>query len=154
MRPITIILQALALLVFLPGIGSAAEEQPRKVFACRIGPKIFSVTEAAGRLTYRYGTKDKDEIAIVGAPESKNVFKMIQRFAGMEYQLRFARGDFSYTVYSVEGNGNTGASSTSGLVVTKGTKRISDKQCAPFADVRLPENSQAIPDDDESYSAM
>ena len=125
-----------------------------QLFACRIGAKSVSVTDAGGEIAYRYGTAGKDEMSIVGTAKSGKVLQLEQRFAGMEYQLRFRNGEFSYIVYSSEGDGRTGALPTSGLVVMKGAKVLSDRSCSPYAELTLPPNSEAIPQDTAAWSAM
>lgn len=147
----------LGLTALIPlGLGrtASAEAAPAKAFACAIGKKTVSVTSEGGQLTYHYGVADKDENSIVGIPTSGNIFQMTQRFAGMEYQLRFRSGEFSYIVYSSEGNGRTGASATSGLVIMRGAKRISDRPCSKFAELTMPAGGLAIPEDTDIYSAL
>jgi hypothetical protein len=138
------------------GVAAAADGASTKLFACAIGGKTVAVavTAAGGRLVYRYGTADKEELSIVGDPAAGNIFQMSQRFAGMEYQLRFSNGDVSYIVYSSEGNARTGAAATSGLVVMRGGKRISDRSCSRVAQLVLPAEALAIPEDTDAYSAM
>jgi hypothetical protein len=147
----------LALAALMPaGLGfmARAEEAPTKVFTCAIGKKTVSVTSADGRLIYHYGTANKDEMSIVGIRTSGNIFQMKQRFAGMEYQLRFRNGEFNYIVYSNEGNGRVGAAATSGLVIMRGAKRMSDRSCSQFAELVMPADALAIPEDTDTYSAM
>lgn len=149
-----IMLGLVGLFTICPGLAASAEGTSARLFACLIGEKRVAVTSAGGQLTYHYGTANKDEISIVGIPESGNVFQMTQRFAGMEYQLRFRSGDFSYIVYSSEGNGRVGAAAASGLIVMRGTKQLSDKSCARFAELAMPADSLKIPEDADAYSAM
>jgi len=145
-------------LVALIALGSAtmvhAEGGSKTLFTCSIGKETVSVTRADGRLTYHYGTGINDEMSIIGVPASGNVFQMAQRFAGMEYQLRFKNGEYSYIVYDSEGRGRTGAAASSGLVIMQGTKRISDRSCARFTEFAVPLDSLGIPEDTEVYSAM
>ena len=124
------------------------------VFTCSIGKKTVSVTRADRRLTYHYGTGNKDEMSIVGIPSSGNVFQMTQRFAGMEYQLRFRKGGYSYIVYDSEGSDRVGAAASSGLLIMQGTKRISDRSCSRFAEFAVSLDSLGIPEDTDAYSAM
>ena len=137
------------------GFASAArsDNAPVTLFKCTVGKKIVSVTRSGDQVTYHYGAAHSDEIAIVGTATSGNIFEMAQRYAGMEYQLRFTNGDFSYTVYASEGNPQVGAHAISGLVVTKGAQRISDKSCTRYASLSLPDDLK-IPDDTEDNSAM
>jgi hypothetical protein len=148
-------------LVALLALGSAstahAEGVSTTVFKCSIGKKTVSVTLANGRLTYHYGTGNKDEMSIVGVPSSGNVFQMSQRYAGMEYQLRFTNGEYSYIVFDSEGNSRVGAAATSGIVIMQGTKPISDRSCSRFAEFAVPLSSLeslGIPEDTDAYSAM
>lgn len=130
-----------------------AESAPKILFTCAIGAKTVSVTASGKNLIYHYGTAKNDEITIVGSPAAKNIFQMAQRYAGMEYQLRFTNGDISYLVYSAEGNPQVGAAAISGLMVMRGTKTIADKSCAQWSDVTLPDDL-SIPQDSVAYSAM
>ena len=139
----------------LPGLVPAAHGAgaPATLFACTVGMKTVSVTRAGDQVIYHYGTRSVDELTIVGSPTSGTVFQMAQRYAGMEYQLRFTNGEFSYTVYASEGNPRVGAHAISGLVVAKGAQRVSDKSCAPYAQLTLPDDLK-IPEDTEANSAM
>jgi hypothetical protein len=148
----------IARLVALMVLGSVsqphAQDTSAPVFTCALGKKTVAVTQAGGQLTYHYGVNGKDEMAIVGVPSAGNVFQMSQRFAGMEYQLRFTNGDYSYIVYESEGSSRVGAASTSGLVIMQGTKRISDRSCSRFAEFAAPVDSFGIPEDTGVYSAL
>lgn len=145
-------------LVVLIALGPAstvqAEGNSATLFTCSIGKKTVSVTNADGRLTYHYGTGSNDEMSIVGIPASGNVFQMAQRFAGMEYQLRFRNGDYSYIVYNSEGSGRVGASASSGLMIMQGTKQISDRPYARYTEFAVSLDSLGIPEDTDAYSAM
>jgi hypothetical protein len=79
---------------------------------------------------------------------------MSQRFAGLEYQIRFRNGEYSYIVYDNEGNNRVGATATSGLVIMRGTKQISERSCARFSEFSVSLDSLEIPEDTEAYSAM
>ena len=130
-----------------------AESAAKILFTCAIGAKTVSVTAAGKSLTYHYGTAQKDEITIVGSVAAKNVFEMSQRYAGMEYQLRFTNAGVSYIVYSAEGNPQMGATAISGLMVLRGTKTVADKSCARWSEVTLPDDL-TLPQDTAAYSAM
>ena len=131
-----------------------AEGSSTTIFTCSIGKKTVSVTRADGRLTYHYGIGIKDEMSIVSIPTSGNVLQMTQRFAGMEYQLRFRNGEYSYIVYDSEGNSRVGAAASSGLVIMRGTKQISERSCARFTEFAVPLDSLGFPEDTDAYSAM
>jgi len=148
----------LALAALLP-LGSSFAATPEgsstKVFACSIGDKKVSVNAVDGRLTYHYGTASKDDLSIVGIPASGNVHWLEGRFAGMEHQLRFSNGEYSYIIYAAEGNGNTGATGNSGLIVVRGTKVISQRPCFRYADLVMPDvDTLKIPMDSDTYQAM
>jgi hypothetical protein len=143
-----------ALITLGPASTIHAEGSSTTVFTCSIGKKTVSVTHADGRLTYHYGTGIKDEMSIIGIPTAGNVFQMTQRFAGMEYQLRFKNGEYSYIVYNSEGNTRVGAAASSGLVIMQGTKHISDRSCAGFTEFAVSLDSLGIPEDTDTYSAM
>ncbi|SDT37868.1 hypothetical protein [Bradyrhizobium canariense] len=150
-----VMILGLAAVIPLGAISPARSEgTPAKVFACSIDKKMVSVTSDGGQLIYHYGTAGHDEMTIVGVPSAGNIFQMTQRYAGMEYQLRFKNGEFSYIVYEGEGNARVGAAGTSGLVVMQGGRRISDKSCARFTQLAMPDDALHIPADTDAYSAM
>lgn len=149
------ILPALGALIALgPASPVHAEGKSTTIFSCSIGKKTASVTLADGQLTYHYGIRGHDELTIVGIPASGNVFQMAQRYAGMEYQLRFKTDDYSYILYASEGNAQAGAAAVSGLVILQGTDRIADRSCARFTEFSIPLDTLGIPEDTEAYSAM
>ena len=123
------------------------------VFACRIGANTVSVTEDAGRLTYRYGTPNRVQLSIAAPVASSRVLYLIQRMAGAESQLRLKSGDYTYIVYSAEGDSRSGARAVSGLVVMKRMKRIGDKACSRYAALSLPADKD-LPEDSDAFSAM
>jgi hypothetical protein len=127
---------------------------PQPVFACSLGKKSVSVTAQGDQLTYTFGTKAKTEMSIVGSADQKNVLYRQARYAGMEHQLRFVNGDYSYIVYNMEGNGRSGASASSGLVVMKGTETVADMHCAHYAEFGLGFDLSSLPEDTDDYSAM
>lgn len=127
---------------------------PQRVFACSLGRKSVSVTAAANRLTYRFGAPGHPELSIAASPGQGNVHKWSGRYAGMEHQLRFTRGEYNYTVYSVNGNSVAGASAASGLVVTRGTRTIADMSCARAVELYLPDAYGWPPEDTAEHSAM
>jgi hypothetical protein len=126
----------------------------KTLFACSLGKKRVTVTAEGAVLRYRFGTAAKAELAISGTARSGTIFYRSDRYAGMEYQMRFARGGYSYIVYAMEGNGNTGARAISGLTVLRGTKRIADMSCTPYAEFAADYDYSALPEDGEAYSAM
>lgn len=133
---------------------AAVAPAPTKLFSCAVGPKTATVTAAGDQLTYNFGLPGKPELTISGDPKSGNIFWMVQRFAGIEQQLRFRRGDYSYVVYSVAGNETSGSAAISGLVVMKGDKIISDKTCAAQAEFSTDHDWDALPEDTEAFSIM
>lgn len=150
-----IVLLGLAGLVpFGPGLAARTAASSGTIFTCRIGHRTAFVTMTSGRLVYHFRTAGKEEMTITGIPAAGNIFQMSQRYAGMEYQLRFTNGPYSYIVYSSEGNGNVGAAATSGLVVMRGSERISDRSCSRFANLTMPDDTFEIPEDTDIYSAM
>jgi hypothetical protein len=149
-----IILTIAALSLYQPASASQPSSKPLTLFTCSVGNKTVSVTAVGGQLTYHYGTHVKEEMSITGTAKSGNIFWLTQRYAGMEYQMRFKNGDFSYIVYNSEGNGNVGAAATSGLVVMKGTKTIADKSCTRYSEFSASYDFDTLPEDTDAYSAM
>jgi hypothetical protein len=128
--------------------------QAASVFACSVGKKAVSVTEEGGRFTYMFGAPGKPDISIVGSAAQKNLFYREDRYAGMEHQLRFINGEYSYIVYNMEGNDRTGAAAISGLTVMKGTQTIADMPCKRYAEFGVGFDYSTLPADTEAYSAL
>lgn len=149
-----LLLAALALVPMSNLRAAQAAGTPRDVFHCSVGQKSVAVTAVGNRLTYHYGTPQKEELSIIGDPGAGNVFWMSQRMAGMEYQLRFKNGPYSYIIYSAEGNARSGASSVSGLVIMKGSKQIGDESCSRFAEFDQAFDFGGLPQDTDQFSAM
>lgn len=69
-------------------------------------------------------------------------------------QLRFTNGEYSYIIYAAEGNANSGAAGTSGLIVARGKKIISERSCSRYTDLDMPDvNALGIPMDSETHQA-
>ncbi len=92
------------LLVASTVAAECAESEPSRVFSYSVGEKRVSVSKSGDRFVYHFGAAGKDKMSIVGVPATGNIFQKSQRFTGPEYQLRFTNGEFSYIVYSAEGN--------------------------------------------------
>lgn len=138
------------------GVAEAAQADPVGVpiFECVVGHKTVRVTANGDTLTYSFGSAGNVELTLSGGPNSNNIHWLTQRFAGMEYQLRFANGDASYIVYSAEGNGASGARPVSGLVVMRDGKTIADMACADYTEFAQGYDFSRLPVDDEAWSAM
>lgn len=138
----------------LAAAAPAKTAAPVNLFSCTVGAKTATVTAEGDQLTYSYGPAIKPEMTISGDAQSGNIFRMVQRFAGIEQQLRFQRGDYSYVVYSVAGNETSGSAAISGLVVMKADKVISDKNCASQAEFSTDYDWDSLPEDTEAFSIM
>ncbi len=138
----------------VPAAAQVQAAAPKKLFSCSLGKKIAEITAVDGEMTYQVRTSAKVEIAITGSAARGNLFYRSDRYAGMEYQVRFVSGPYSYIVYSMEGNGHTGAHPVSGVVVMKGKERIADMSCFPHAEFSTAFDFDRLPEDDEAYSAM
>lgn len=152
-------LLVLFVVLTMGSISSAEAANPVTIFDCHLpGGKIVTVTESSDNtFTYRHGTKHSTDMMISGTPTSGNLFYWFGRYAGLEFQLRFTKGDYSYIVYSLGPNPNVGASGSSGVEVFKGTKDISDPTgrndtCTPFAD--LDGMTDDLPVDNDSWDAI
>lgn len=129
-------------------------EAPQPVFACSLGKKSVSVIAVGHELIYKFGTSTKTEMSIVGSAHQRNVLYREDRYAGMEHQLRFVSGDYSYIVYNMEGNSQTGAKAISGLTVMKGNKAVADMSCTHYAEFGIGFDYGSLPEDTANYSAM
>ena len=139
-------------------MAAAATAQPasasHNVFACALGGKSVSVTAAGNQLTYSFGTREHTELRIVASASRGNVFFFSGYYAGLEQQLRFVAGPYSYTVYSAGGNAKTGSHPIAGLVVTKDGKQVADLPCSTYAELDGSFNYGSLPQDTEDHSAM
>lgn len=153
---------ACMMLLFAGASDALAKPRPaaRAVFTCAVGNGHVARVIAQGtRLTYRYGTRRRTELEIVGGPGAGNVFHMYQRYAGPQEQLRFTRGEYSYILHSMDANTMSQSNAVSGLAVLRGTRRISDRACKPWAYFDWGWEDAAtlrgrLQEDDESFSAM
>lgn len=93
--------------------GAKPTDPPRRLSACSPGGKSVSLTAVGDQLIYAFGTPSRMEMSIVASAVRKNVLYRADRHAGMEHQLRFVNGPYSYVVYSMDGNVRTGATPVS-----------------------------------------
>ena len=125
------------------------------VFSCSLGKKQVSVHAVGDELVYKFGTRTKAELTIIGSVARHNVFFRTARFANIENQLRFTNGRFSYIVFSLGGNPSVGARAVSGLTVMNGTKPVSEFTCRRWTELDSSTfNSSQLPMDGEEYSAI
>lgn len=131
---------------------------PRTIFSCILdNNRTVRVTAAGRRLTYSYGMPRRAELTIVGSARAGNVYWMTQRYAGLQYQLRFARGAYSYVLFSMDANAMSQSSDVSGLVVMRRTARVSHGSCKKHERFRWSSSRGlpvGLPEDDEAFSAM
>lgn len=105
------------------------------VFACSLGSKQVSVRAVGRELIYRFGTSGRTELSIIGSAARRNVFYWRGRYAGLENQLRFTNGRYSYTVYSLGPNASVGARGVAGLVVRDRGRAVSDLTCRRWTEL-------------------
>lgn len=135
-------------------IGSAPRAET-PIFACSLGQKRVTVTATGDELVYRYGTRAKNEITIVGSAARRNVFFRTGRYANIENQIRFTRGAFSYIVFSEGGKPSVGARPVSGLTVLRGTKPVAEFTCRRWTELDSNRfDFGKLPADSEAYSAL
>jgi len=127
---------------------------PQRVFACSLGKKSVSVTAVGNQLIYKFGTPTNTEMSIIGSAGQRDVLYRAERYASMEYQLRFLSGQYSYIIYNMGGNSTTGAASVSGLTVKKGNKVINEMSCRHYTEFSTGFDFEWLPEDTEEYSAM
>lgn len=139
-----------AAVLALPATAHAGE---RTLFTCKLGFKSATVSANGDALIYRYGTAKKAELTITGGPGIGNVFHLTHLMSGRERQLRFKRGPYDYTIFSIEPNVRTGAKGVSGLVVKKDGKQLSYRFCRPYASFREGYDWDVLPQDGVDYSA-
>jgi hypothetical protein len=133
---------------------SPATAAPKRIFDCRLGAKRASVTFDRGRYVYRYGTGTRAELTLAGNASTRNVFFYSNRYASIEYQLRFTKGGVSYILYSMEANRTTGSNAVSGLLVLRGGVALSDRSCSPWSRLSYHLTDRKLPLDPEAFSAI
>lgn len=117
--------------------GTHCAPSERIVYSCEFSKQaVVSVCEGSGELAYRYGPLGKPDLQLVSDGGYGNVSFGWLRGQGNGFQksLRFANGEYSYTVYSaVAGDlSDIPGRRTSGLVVTKGTEAVLSGKLCPF----------------------
>lgn len=135
----------------------AAAESPRTetVFACSLGAKQVSVRAVGTEIVYRFGTRDRAALTIVGSAAKRNLFYRTARYSGIENQLRFANGRYNYIVFSLGANAPVGARGVSGLTVMDGTKIVAEHSCRRWSDLDSRTfDFSTLPEDGEQYSAL
>ncbi len=150
-------MKRLWLLPILPlAIGGASPPKiEAPIFACSLGAKQVSVSAVGDALVYRYGTRAKIELTIVGSVARGNVFARTERYANIENQLRFTQGHFSYVVFSVGAKPSVGARGVSGLTVMEGTRPIRELTCRRWTELdRSRYDHMRLPEDGAAYLAL
>lgn len=136
---------------------AAAQQSGRAetVFSCTLhGGNTVTITARGDRLTYRYGTARRAELTLSGTPETGNLLLLQQRYAGPQRQIRFINGEYSYIVHYIGADPRL-ANSISGLVVMRGTRRISDRLCTHYREFEAGwDIIHRLPEDSESWSVM
>ena len=136
---------------------ASAQQPPRTetVFSCTLrGGNLVTITARGDRLTYRYGKSRRPQLTLSGGPETGNVFLLQQRYAGPQRQLRFVNGDYSYIVHYMGADPRV-ANSFSGLVVMRGTRRVSDRLCTRYREFEAGwDLIHRLPEDSEAWSVM
>ena len=153
----TLVVAMLAVLGFSASPVSSAVS-PKRVFACSFGAKQVLVTGSDANLVYRFGTKDSDEIKLVGNPVRENLRYLIDRFAhSYNQQLRFKNGEFSYVLFnrwSSAGHQGKGEENTSGLVVLRGKKEVARLKCKSGEGFSETFDLSKLPADSDDYSVF
>lgn len=124
---------ALTLTGQMPVHAQNAGGQPRTVFQCFTGTKRIQILKAGSNLIYQFGRPGRAEIVIVGSRAGGNLYQAKTKGTrGGSMQVRFVNGDFSYAIFNNWSLGNVyqhGAFDESGLVVFKGSRKISTLRC-------------------------
>ncbi len=145
------ILLVLAVLVATPPASARTET----IFSCNLGAKRAVVTIDSRGFVYRYGTARKTDLTIVEKAGSANVHAYWGRYVSPLRQLRFTAGEYSYLLYTMAANERMDTRGTAGLMVLRGSKVISDRQCKPWVEFTGGyERIDALPQDDDDWSAM
>ena len=80
---------------------------------------------------------------------------MQQRYASIQSQLRFSRGDYSYVVHSMGASVIADSNGISGLVVRRGGRTIMDRPCTRQTEFSGGFDApQALPKDNDDQSIM
>ena len=153
------VLPIMAILATSPAVADTliqahAADASRPVFACSFQRGSVSVTVSGGQLTLRLKAPGKGDTVVTGTAAQRTVLYRQDRYAGLEYQLRFVSGRRSYIVYSMAGNRQTEAQPVSGLSVLLDRTLQSDLACAPHAEFTAARSDVSLPEDGPEYAAM
>lgn len=145
---------ALALLA-MPLCAEAMPTDWTKVFECSVGGgKMVTVRAMDDSIVYEFGTAADKSLTIPAVvTDGSVVLYRTDRYAGIEQQWRFRHKGYSYIVYEMDANGDTGTSGEAGLNILNGKKVVSRRSCRsqPRMDAY---DSSAITEDSEDFSAM
>lgn len=123
--------------------------------------KEVTISENEGTFTYQHYKHGAVDLKLSGSALNGNLFRWEGRYTGLEMQIRFAHGDYSYIAYSASAGGEGLGQNFSGVEVIRGDvgnddkHDISDQTCIgknPGFDPPLVYDD--LPLDDDSWSAM
>jgi hypothetical protein len=144
-----------AILILAALLATPATARTQTIFACNLGAKRAIVTIDSRGFVYRYGTAKKADLTIVENAGSANLHAYWGRYVSPLRQLRFTAGEYSYLLYTMAANERMDTNGTAGLMVLRGTKVLSDRQCKPWVEFTGGfERIDALPQDEEDWSAM
>lgn len=127
--------------------GTSLSAAPTPVFACSFGENRVSVTSLGGKLVYRYGSRNTDNLTIVEDSQKRNAFHLHEMWARSELQgIRLVNGAYSYVVFAFFQAGQD-STDESGLAVFKGTKLLSQRMCKTGDDMPDEDALKGLPDD-------
>ena len=120
------------------------------VFACPIGRKVVAVCMGTGAsantAAYRFGTPGRVEL------EARDLTHASRGYSGGgETQISLARGDYRYTLYDnmtrtgFGADGRNDSQMTTGLIVQRGGKTLSDRRCGGAETVMLSQAAARLP---------
>lgn len=111
------------------------------IFECSTGAKSVAVCAGATDVHYRSGTPGKIELASPAGSAGLSYASRVYPYSGIEEsQVRFTSGSHAYVVYNDVHHANFGANEpevVSGVIVTKGSKHVSNRKCVLPAGAEL-----------------
>jgi hypothetical protein len=125
------------------------------LFECTLrNGKTVRVTEQGGNFFYNYGTRNRRELSLRGSARAGNVFHKMERYYAIATQIRFTRGAYSYIVHSLPGSTRADARGSSGVIVLRGNRVLSQQECRRVTEMTGWDLLRTLPEDDERWLAM
>jgi hypothetical protein len=132
----------------------AASQPPRVAFRCETTRGLATVETGGGSASYRFRSSSGRASDVPPVP-ARGVFKRWSDIYGtMETQIRFAAGDWTYTVHSIDSRRPGGTSPSSGVQVRRGRTVVANMRCRGRTRLLPDDVLSALPGDPDPDDSM